>query len=151
MSASHAEQLSLAFEGPISPDEGLTAESSPDSKQRSINAAGIHACREALAESVSHVHPDTPEGWGPNSYRSMGPGWVENSDGDVEPPENGKCYDSDPGEYLNHLLEKAREGVNRARVADCIATLLDRRLPEPDWEKIAREVEAQHRRDNSAA
>lgn len=151
MSASHAEQLSLAFEGPISPDEGPTAESNPDSKQRSINAAGIHACRGALTESVSHVHPDTPEGWGPNFYRSMGPGWIENSDGDVKPPENGERYDSDPDEYLHHLLEEARRGVNRSRIADCIATLIDGRLPEPDWKKIAREVDARHREDNSAA
>ena len=151
MSDGYAEQLSLAFEGPILTDEGLAAESGPDSEQQAINAAGIQACRETLARLASHIHPDTPEGWGPNSYRSMGPGWVENADGDVEPPENGERYDSDPDKYLHHLLEEARRGINRSGIADCIATLLDRRLSEPDWEEIAEVVEDQHRRDNSAA
>lgn len=139
-----AEQLNLAFEGP-------TTESGPDSeRQQAINAAGIQACRKTLG-AAGHIHPDTPEGWGPNFYRSMGPGWIENSDGDVKPPENGERYDSDPDEYLHHLLEEARKGVNRSRIADCIATLIDGRLPEPDWKEIAIKVEARHREDNSAA
>lgn len=147
------EQLSLALEGPISADKGLTTESGPDSeRRRTINTAGIQACRETLARPASHIHSDdTLEGWGPNFYRSMGPGWIENANGDVEPPENGERYDSDPDEYLHHLLEEARRGVNRSRIADCIATLIDGRLPEPDWKKIAREVDARHREDNSAA
>ena len=90
--------------------------------------------------------------FGPNGYRSLGPLWVENSEGDVLSPSNGVTYDLDPSGYKAHLREVCSAAAARAGIAACHEILWRSRFPEePDWNAIRRKVDAQHRVDNAAA
>lgn len=86
-----------------------------------------------MYEQLSLIDPANNEeqaphrlGWGPNEYRSVGPGWVENDEGEVLPPETGETYDTNPGLYASHLRGADRQGekvrqhdLNMAGIAAC--------------------------------
>jgi hypothetical protein len=141
------EQLSL-----IPPEEDPAAISLEPGEHLKIDLkAAIEQRRKALADVktkhdlVTTGGDEALLGYGPSDYRSLGPGWVEDPEGNVVPPENGELYDTNPESYILHMSDLVREAATRAGIAACREAVWQSWLKangweEPNWDAIRAEA-----------